>query len=43
MHKVTERTVARPANEQSPAYATEWSMALWALALVFLLATFQVY
>jgi hypothetical protein len=43
MHKVTARVVARPAHEQNPAYATEWSMALWVLALAFLLATFQVY
>ena len=43
MHKVTARAAARPANEQNPVYATEWSIALWALALVFLLATFQVY
>ena len=43
MHKVTARAAARPANEQNSAYAAEWTMALWALALVFLLATFQVY
>ena len=43
MHKVTARTVARPVNEQDHAYATEWSMALWVLALAFLLATFQIY
>lgn len=43
MHKVNARAVARPANQQDHAYAAEWSMALWVLALVFLLATFQVY
>jgi hypothetical protein len=38
MRKVT--AVARPANHGA---AMEWSMALWLLALAFLLATLQVY
>jgi hypothetical protein len=41
MRKVTSRAVAQPAHQHT--FATEWSMALWALALAFLLATFQVY
>ena len=38
MSKVT--AVARPVSH---GVALEWSMALWLLALAFLLATFQVY
>jgi hypothetical protein len=40
MRKVTARVIARPASH---GIALEWSMALWLLALAFLLATLQVY
>ena len=40
MSKVTARAIARPASH---GLAMEWSMALWLLALAFLLATLQVY
>ena len=41
MHQITARAIAQPVNQQDD--ATEWSMALWLLALAFLLATFQIY
>jgi len=41
MRKVTSRAVARPVDQHD--VTTEWSMALWVLALAFLLATFQIY
>jgi hypothetical protein len=41
MRKVTARAVARPINQHI--LATEWSLALWMLAVAFLLTTFQVY
>ena len=40
MRNVTARVIARPASH---GIAMEWSMALWVLALAFLLATLQVY
>ena len=40
MRKVTARAIAQPATHN---VATEWSLALWMLAAVFLLATVQVY
>lgn len=41
MRKIASRAVARPVDRQEA--AMEWSMALWVLALAFLLVTLQIY
>ncbi len=43
MNKITSRAVARVEKLNRADLAGEWTAALWLLAAVFLLATFQFY
>lgn len=43
MHKRTSRAIAKTAASEQQNSAALWTMGLWGLALVYLLATFSVY